>query len=217
MKLLAGLLAFISSFFAEDSLTTQPLPLNNATIAFHETYFAPAVAEPRNFPFTKTAKVAVIEKPAVVAPPPVYIPPTPPPPPPSVVAPPPPPQTTADIYLISPEPITDWLKTNITFIDWTEGERTLPVSFDREYWRIEIFAYWAPSVIPKPAIEKDYFKLEVYEEGSNKLIYTFTSSLDDSPHKFQTFKKPGKYYVKTYLKSPSRYELNFTVSQKMAQ
>ncbi len=220
MKFLAGFLAFISSFFAGDS-PPKPQPLNSSIIAFHETYFAPAVAEPGNFPFTKTVTIAAVENSEKEPTKPVT---APPPPPPALVLPPAPapiaPLPPEDPYVLKTEPIVNWLSTNFSFKGTSsESDRTLPeLTFDREYWRMEIFAYWAPDVIPpKPTLEKDYVKIEVYEAGTNKLIYTMVSGNDESIHKFQSFKKPGKYYFKTYSKSPSQWEMTFTVSSKIAQ
>ncbi len=220
MKFLAGLLALISSFFTGDSPSKSqlPVPLNTAIIAYHQTYFAPAVAEPGNFPFTKSVKIAenfpikapstpilpLVPAPMPIAPPPVPI----------IVLPP------EDPYVVKTEPIINWLNTNFGFTGTSsEGDRTLPeLTFDREYWRMEVFAYWAPNVVPpKPALEKDYVKIEIYEAGTNKLIYTITSGNEESSHKFQSFRKPGKYYLKVYSKSPSQWEITFTVSSKIAQ
>ena len=225
MKLLSGLLAFISSLFIagdQESKPLSPITLDNNLIAYHETYFAPVVAEPGNFPFTKKINkepdslpitelkkesLAIITppKPVVVLPPPV------------VVLPPAEPE---DPYLPKIEPIVDWLNANLSFIGKSsEGDRTLPeLTFDREYWRMEVLSYWAPNVTPpKPAIEKDYFKIEVYEVGTNKLIYTITSGSDEVMHKFQVFKKAGKYYFKVYSKPPSQWEMTLTVSPKLAK
>ena len=211
MKFLAGLLAFISSFFAGDSPKSQPpLPLNTAIIAFHETYFAPAVAEPGNFPWAK--KIVINVTSPIPTPPPAPILPSVPAP---IAPPPPPPPPTApspDQYLANPEPIVDWYVPVIMRGDSiNNSSSTLPeMTFDREFWRMEIFAYWAPGNISKPPVEKDYFKLEVYEKGTDKLIYTMTSGSDEAPHKFQAFKKSGTYYFKTYLKNPSQFEITFT-------
>lgn len=234
MKFLSGLLAFISSLFIvgeSPSKLSTPISLNTDPIAYQETYFAPVVAEPGNFPFTKkiiTEKTNEEVKPkqsipTVVTPvePPIQniavAPPPLPPPLPLVVLPPAEPE---DPYLPKTEPITDWLSANLSFLGKSsEGDRTLPdITFDREYWRAEVFSYWATDVAPpKPAVEKDYFKMEVYESGTNKLIYTMTSGVDDSMHRSQVFKKAGKYYAKIYSKPPSQWEITFTVSPKLAQ
>lgn len=227
MKFLSGLLAFISSLFiAEEPISKPTTPVNDHLIAYHETYFAPAVAEPGNFPFArKTNKEPDLlqsSKPKIESP--ISIPVTTP----VIVLPPPepvpvvvlPPSELEDLYLPKIDPVIDWLSANLSFIGKSsEGDRTLPeLTFDREYWRMEVLSYWAPDVTPpKPALEKDYFKIEVYEAGTDKLIYTMISGSDESMHKFQVFKKAGKYYFKVYSKSPSQWEINFTVSLKLAQ
>lgn len=217
MKFLAGLLAIISSFFAGDSSPeSQPLPLNTAVVAYHQTYFAPAVAEPGNFPWVKKTSIST----NVPAPTPVVTPPPPTPVLPPTPTPVIPVAEPEDLYVVKTEPILSWLSMNLNFTGTSfDGDRTLPeITFNREYWRMEVFAYWAPSVIPpKPNLEKDYVKIEVYEAGTNKLVYTMTSGSDESFHKFQSFKKPGKYYFKVYSKSPSQWEIIFTVSPKIAQ
>lgn len=240
MKFLSGLLALISSLF----VTSEPAPkslltvaLNNNLIAYHETYFAPVVAEPGNFPFAKKQNkeskelVNAFQLPAAESstkiPVAISQPPIQPPAPIPVIAPSPPepvivlpPIEQEDPYLPKIEPVTDWLSANLSFIGKSsEGDRTLPeITFDREYWRMEVFSYWAPDAIPpKPTIEKDYFKLEVYEAVTNKLIYTMSSGNDESMHKFQVFKKAGKYYFKVYSKSPSQWEMTLTVSPKLAK
>lgn len=238
MKFLAGFLAFISSLYTGESQYNNSktlAPLNNAIISYSETYFAPAMAEPGNFPRAKT--ITLINQPENIktfitpkivlepVPTPNIILPIPLPAPlpvtitPILIPSPPPPLLTIE-YVSKTEPVIDWLSTNFSFIGTSsEGDRTLPeLIFDREYWRMEIFAYWAPNTTsPKPAIEKDYLKIEVYEAGTNKLIHTITSGSDESLHKFQSFKKAGKYYFKIYSKSPSQWEIIFTVSSKLAQ
>lgn len=219
MKFLAGLLAIISNFFAGDSPSKlQPSPpLNTAIIAYHQTYFAPAVAEPGNFPFIKTTKIATAEssekelsKPAVTLPPPAPVPVVPPAP---IV----PPAPTSDSYLANPEPVADWY-TPIVIRGNSNDNSTLPeMTFDREFWRMEVIAYWAPGNLSHPPVEKDYFKLEVYDKKTDKLIYTMISGTDETMHKFQAFKKPGIYYFKTYLTNPSQFEITFTHSLRMAQ
>lgn len=232
MKFLSGLLAFISSFFVvgePPSKISAPVIFNSNFIAYQETYFAPVVAEPGNFPFTKKiitgktneevnqkqSETPKAEKPTV----PTIVTPIElsPPPVPVVVL---PPAELEDPYLPKTEPVTSWLSANLSFLGKSsEGDRTLPdITFDREYWRAEVFSYWAPDVTPpKPAMEKDYFKMEVYESGTNKLIYTMTSGVNDSMHRSQVFKKAGKYYFKIYSKPPSQWEITFTVSPKLAQ
>lgn len=227
MKFLSGLLAFISSLFIageSPSKPSTPISLNTDPITYQETYFAPVVAEPGNFPFAKKQNNKESEP---TLPIPVIIPiqppiqtiitPPPPPPAPTVVLTPAEPE---DPYLPKVEPVTGWLSANLSFLGKSsEGDRTLPdVTFDREYWRAEVFSYWAPEVTPpKPKVEKDYFKMEVYESGTNKLIYTMTSDVNDSMHRSQVFKKAGKYYFKIYSKPPSQWEITFTVSPKLAQ
>lgn len=235
MKFLSGLLAFISSLFVageQPSKLPEPVVLDSSLIAYHETYFAPVVAEPGNFPFAKKPNNKELDSPKSLVPEtttpipltPVIIPVNPPvqtiitpAPAPTVILPPAEPE---DPYLSKTEPVTNWLSANLSFLGKSsEGDRTLPdITFDREYWRAEVFSYWAPDVTPpKPAVEKDYFKMEVYESGTNKLIYTMTSGVDDAMHKSQVFKKTGKYYFKVYSKSPSQWEITFTVSPKLAQ
>ena len=223
-KWLVGLFASISAVFTGE--TNKPIaaaPLNTAIITYQETYYTPAVADLGNFPWAKKISEAPISiaKPTPIkpiTPPPQQTTPTPPPPP----LPPPPLPPPQDPYLAIPEPITTWLSMNLTLrgnSNDPNNPRTLPeITFDREYWRIEAFAYWAPDIIPpKPPIENDYFKLEVYEKGTNKLIYTMTSCSDESIHKFQTFRKSGTYYFKAYSKNPSEWEISFVVSPKIAQ
>ena len=221
LKWVTALLASISSLFvAGANKPSVAPPLNTAIIAYQETYYAPVVADPENFPQAKIIEVATkktiatptIKAPVVVTPPPT-LPPLPPPPP-AIV-----PQ---DPYLAIPEPMISWLNMNITLIgnsNETENPRVLPeILFDREYWRIEVFSYWASDVISlKPEIQSDYFKVEIYEKGTNKLIHTITSGKDESMHKFQSFRKPGTYYFKVYTKAPSKWEISFVVSSKMAQ
>lgn len=221
-KWFTTLFASISTLFTAgaDRPNVAP-PLNTAIIAYQDTYHSPVVADPENFPQAKIME-SVTKK--VVTPPPAsIIVPTPPPPPAPVVTPPPPPAAPPqDPYLAISEPIVSWLSMNLTFMgnsNDTENPRTLPeVLFDREYWRIEVFAYWAPDITPpKPEIQDDYFKLEVYEKGTDKLIHTITSDKKELTHKFQSFIKPGTYYFKAYSKNPSTWEISFVVSPKMAQ
>ncbi len=229
LKWFIGLLTSVSSVFINGANKPNVAPpLNTAIITYQQTYYAPAVADLENFPWAKKISSEVqtsiqtsITKPT---PPPAPLPatPLPPPPPPptpaiSPVSTPPP-----DPYLAIPEPITPWLSMNLTLrgnSNDLDNPRTLPeITFDREYWRMEIFAYWAPNIIPpKPNIQNDYFKLEVYEKGTNKLIYTMTSGSNEMLHKFQAFRKPGTYYFKVYSKDPSEWEISFVVSPKIAQ
>lgn len=219
LKWLIGLLASVSSVFVTGANKPDVAPpLNTAIIAYQQTYYAPAVADLGNFPLTKK----ISEVPASIT---KLIPikPTPPPPSPTTTSAIIPPVSTPpqDPYLAIPEPITSWLSMNMTLkgsSNDVENPRVLPeISFDREYWRIEIFTYWAPNEISKPAVQNDYFKLEIYEKGTNKLVYTMASGKDESIHKFQAFRKPGKYYFKVYTKNPSAWEISFTVSSKLAQ
>ena len=224
LKFLIGLFASISSVFTTGANKSNIAPpLNTAIIAYQETYYVPAVADLGNFPWPKkissevqTSVQTSIAKPIPPPPAPLTAPSPPPPPPPPLSAPPP------DPYLAIPEPITPWLSMSLTLrgnSNDPDNPRTLPeITFDREYWRIEVFAYWAPDVIPpKPPIENDYFKLEVYEKGTDKLIYTMASGSDEAFHKFQVFRKPGTYYFKVYPKNPSEWEMSFVVSPKIAQ
>ena len=211
MKFLAGFLALISSFFAGNSPSnSQPAPpLNTAIITFNETYFAPVVAEPGNFPWAKKIAAGSGESvKSLSVTPPIPIP-TPPPPPPAPI-PILPPIPISDSYLENPEPIVNWYMP-VTLQGNSNETNALPeMTFDREFWRIEVIAYWAPKDLSHPPVEKDYFKLEVYDKKTNKLIYTMTSGTEETIHKFQAFKKPGTYYFKTYLKNPSQFEITFT-------
>jgi|SRR3989344_1440653 len=213
VKWLVGLFASISTVFTGE--TNKPIaapPLNTAIISYQETYHAPSVADPGNFPWakqiTETKTLLTVELPLQKATPILTPTPKPTPTPPS--PPPPPPPTTADIYLANPEPVLDWYVPITLKRSSNDGDYSIPeMTFTREFWRIEVLAYWAPK---ESALltEKDYFKLEVYEKGTDKLIYTMVSGTDKSIHKFQAFKKPGMYYFKTYLKSPSEFEITFT-------
>ncbi|MFH1392866.1 MAG: hypothetical protein ABIG73_00580 [Patescibacteria group bacterium] len=214
----ATLLASISSLFTTgaDRPNVAP-PLNTEIIAYQETYYAPVVADLENFPWAKTTGNATKETVAApqTAAPVITVPVVAPAPPAPVV----PPQ---DPYLAIPEPMTSWLSMNLTMVgdsNDSDNPRALPeITFDREYWRVEAFAYWAPNVIPpKPAIESDYFKLKVYEKGTDKLIYTMVSGDSETTHKFQAFRKPGTYYFKAYTKNPSKWEISFVVSPKIVQ
>lgn len=225
MKILAGLLALISGFFTGDSPHSQPpANLNTAVIAYHQTYFAPAVAEPGNFPWAKKAVIgATSETPtpllSVPVLPPVPMPSAPPPPPP------PTPADTGDPYI--PQNITfvdqstQWLKMDFSLNGniYDNAEHSLSnITMDREYWKVDVFAYWAPGVQPpRPPLQKDYFKLEIYDEAAQKLIYTVTSGDEENIHKSQVFKKAGKYTFKAFAKTNGSYEINFFVSPKIAQ
>lgn len=236
MKFLAGLLAMVSSFFAGDSPPeSQSLPpLNTAIITYNQTYFAPVVAEPGNFPFTKIAKVAAIEdapkepsKPIAPPPPPSPKPPAPAPVPaaPIPVTPPPPPAEPEDPYIPKNIPFIDqstqWLKMDFSINGniYDNAEHSLTnIVIDREYWKVDVFAYWAPGILPpRPPLQKDYFKLEIYDEEAKKVIYTMTSGNEENPHMSQIFKKPGKYTFKAFAKTNGKYEITFFVSPKIAR
>lgn len=224
MKFLSGLLAIISSFFAGDSsIESQLPPLNTAIVAYHQTYFAPAVAEPGNFPWAKKTSVST--------PAPVIAPPLPPPVlplAPAPIAPPLPPPAPIDMgdpYIPQNIPFVDqstqWLKMDFSLNGniYDNAEHSLAnITMDREYWKVDIFAYWAPGILPpRPPLEKDYFKLDIYDEEAKKVIYTMTSGNEENPHLSQIFKKPGKYTFKAFAKTNGKYEINFLVSPKMAQ
>lgn len=214
-KWLIELFASISSVFISgaNKQSVAP-PLNTAIIAYQETYYAPVVADPENFPWAKSienknqkvAKKIVAPSAPLVTTPQLPTPPLPPPPP-------------QDSYLAIPEPIVNWLRKDITLKGTSfDNERTIDIDFDREYWRIETFAYWSPNVTPpKPPVIDNYFKLEIYEKGTNKLIYTMTSGTDEVFHKLQSLKKPGRYTFKVSTQPISEYEINFFVSPKIAQ
>lgn len=219
MKFLAGLLAFISSFFAGDSPPKpQSLPpLNTAIISFQNTYYTPAVADPDSFPKAKSVVSAIQDTNPVVIPLPT--PPTPPPPlaPVDTV-------DTIDPYIpkntLFIDQSTQWLKMDFSLNGSIyDGERSLSnIKIDREYWKVDVFTYWAPGVQPpRPLLEKDYFKLEIYDDATNKLIYTMTSGNDENIHKSQIFKKAGKYTFKASSKTNGQYEVNFLVSPTMAK
>lgn len=210
---LIGLLASVSSIFVNGANKPNVAPpLNTAIIAYQETYYVPVVADLENFPRAKSSTANTDNQEIVVK---KEVKTTPPPAPPILTpAPAPvlPPAPAGDPYLINPEPIVDWyvpvaFRGNST----DSATSTLPeMTFNREFWRIEALVYWAPGDSSRPPVENDYFKLEVYEKGTDKLIYTMTSGSSDSIHKFQAFKKPGTYYFKVYLKNPSQYEITFT-------
>lgn len=156
---------------------------------------------------------------------------TPPPTPPlaaaiiaPIVAPAPAPSTSSgqagDPYLAKPEPIINWLKMDVSFTgDGFEGTRKFsPIAIDREYWKIDIWTYWInlnPTI--KTPVEQDYFKIEVYEVGNNTPVFSAVSGKEESPHIYQSFKKAGKYYFKTYTKPVSKYEMNIYVSATLAK
>ena len=224
LKWLIGLLASVSSVFI--SGTNKPNvapPLNTAIIAYQETYYAPVVADLGNFPRAKSSMVTiddqeiVIKKEVKVTPPAAPIPiPTPSTPPPVT----PPPAPVSESYLTDIDPTSNWYMP-IIFRGNSASDGTsitLPErTFNRDLWRIEVLAYWDPGKSSGAPVENDYFKLEVYEKGTNKLIYTMTSGSDESIHKFQAFKKPGTYYFKIFLKNPSQYEVTFTFSGNAVQ
>ncbi len=219
LKWLIGFLASISAVFTNGANKPNVVvpPLNTAIIAYQETYYVPAVTNPGNFPWAKTAKIesqSTKQTPSapVTSPPPPPV--TPPPPTPTASVPP------QDPYLANPEPIINWLRMDFILNgEGFEGTRTFsPISIDREYWKILYESYWI-SLNPtlKTPVETDYFKLEVYEQGTDKLIFSVSSGNNEWFHGTQTFKKPGKYYFKTYTKPVSKYEMNFLVSPKIAQ
>ncbi len=225
MNWLLGLLASISSVFVSGANKPEAaLPVNTEIIAYQETYYTPTQAEPGNFPWAKKISEKVSETPKPTPPPPAApasLPPAAPSPAPAApTLPPSPPQ---DPYLANPEPSAMWLSMGLTLIGNSFSDddvRTLPeVTFDREYWKIDVTYYWAPSVVPpKPEIINDYFKLEVYEKGTNKLVYTMASGKDDKGYpRHQAFRKPGTYYFKVYAQDPSQWEMTFWVSSKLAQ
>ncbi|MEK7578523.1 MAG: hypothetical protein AAB456_02295 [Patescibacteria group bacterium] len=219
-KFLIGFLASVSSVFTNgaNKSNTAP-PLNTAIIAYRETYYVPVVAGLENFPWAKknsetktsTTKSIVVIKPTIM-------------PPPQQTTPPPPPTEPEDPYLSKQEPAINWL-----LMQFTPNGYMMPIkgssdqtfsnfSTDREYWKIQVDANWiSPNPNSKLPVEKDYFKLEVYEEGTNKLIYTMTSGTEEWYYKSQTFRKPGKYYFKIYSHIYGKYEINIFVSPKIAQ
>ncbi len=147
LKWLIGLLASVSSVFTSGANKPNVAPpLNTAIIAYQETYYAPVVADLGNFPRAKSSTAVtdnqevVVKKEVKVTPPAALtpIPPVMPLPPPAPVLPP------QDPYLAIPEPITSWLSMNLTLTgnsNEPDNPRALPeITFDREYWRIEIFA-----------------------------------------------------------------------------
>lgn len=216
MKWIFGLLAAISSLFSGADNKPQPAPLNTAIIAYQETYYVPAVAEPGNFPHAKTVSEETKKTTPKPAATPISQPqPTPPPPPPPAPLLPP-----EDPYLAKTEPAFNWLRMDLTLNgEGSEGTRTFGyINIDREYWKILYESYWI-SLNPtlKTPVEADYFKLEVYEQGTDKLIFSVSSGNNEWFHGTQTFKKPGKYYFKTYTKPVSKYEMNFLVSPTLAK
>ncbi|MDP2639033.1 MAG: hypothetical protein Q8P06_02590 [Candidatus Azambacteria bacterium] len=229
LKWLFGLLASVSSVFTagtEKNNIVPPAPLNMNIVAYQETYYAPVVADLGNFPRAKSSVVIndnqeIVVKKEMKVIPPVAPTLTPPPPPATPLPPPAPVLPPQDPYLANPEPIgVNWLSMNLTLIGNSNepNPRVLPeIKFDREYWRIEVFAYWASDIITvKPKVESDYFKLEIYEKGIDSPIYTMNSGESDLSHKLQSFRKPGIYYFKVYTKNPSKWEISFVVSPKMA-
>ncbi|MBI5079566.1 hypothetical protein HZB06_02795 [Candidatus Wolfebacteria bacterium] len=229
-KWLIGLLASVSAIFTagENKQNSAPL-LNTAIIAYEQTYYAPAVADLGNFPRAKKTAgettPAELEKaaPPSPRPDPISTPPSPVTstlPAPMPQAPTIPPQ---DSYLAIPEPIgINWLRM-ATF----PNGHTLPIKgnndqilsgfiVDREYWRMDVSASWvSPNPNAKIPVEENYFKLEVYEEGNNKLVYAITSGKEEYFYKTQIFKKPGKYYFKIYSHQYDQYEIDFFASPKI--
>jgi hypothetical protein len=217
MKWIFGLLAAVSSLFSGADSKLQPAPLNTAIIAYQETYYVPAVAEPGNFPHAKEVGETISQPPItpISKPKPQPTQPTPPPPPSPI-----PPSSPENPYLVKIEPILNWLRMDLTLNgEGSEGTRTFSyINIDREYWKILYESYWI-SLNPtlKTPVEADYFKLEVYEEGTDKLIFSVSSGTNEWFHGSQTFKKAGKYYFKTYTKPVSKYEMNFLVSPTLAK
>lgn len=222
LEWLIGLLAFVSTVFTNGANKPNVVPpLNTAIIAYQQTYYAPAVADLGNFPWAKkisetkttTTKPTVVIKPTVT-----------PPPQQTALTPPPPPTEPEDPYLVKQEPSINWL-----LMQFTPNGYMMPIkgsldqtfsnfSTDREYWKIQVDVNWvSPNPNAKLPPEKDYFKLEVYEEGTDKLIYTMASGTDEWYYKSQTFRKPGKYYFKIYSHVYGKYEINIFVSPKIAQ
>ncbi|MFH1048075.1 MAG: hypothetical protein V1732_00235 [Patescibacteria group bacterium] len=217
LKWLIELFVSISSVFINgaDKPTAAP-PLNAAIISYQETYYAPAVTDPGNFPWPKKISSEApisITKPTPSLPSPAPAPPLPVPLPPAPIG---------DPYFALVEPAMAWLKMDFTLrgdgFENPQPREFSAIKIDREYWKIEVFSYWAVGVTPpKPPVENDYFKLEIYEKGTDKLIYTMSSGSDEAFHKFQAFKKPGEYYFKTYAKPVMKYEINLFVSPRIAQ
>ncbi|GEM_PF-3168116 len=229
MKWLIGLFATISGLMAGESKAPQPMPLNTAIIAYQETYYVSAIASPGNFPRAKQIRSTLVEeikkettvKPVLIPLPQPEIPSTPPPPLPPVL---PALVDTGDPYIpnntLFIDQSTQWLKMNFSLNGSIyDGERSLSnIKIDREYWKVDIFTYWAPGIQPpRPPLEKDYFKLEIYDDENNKLIYTMTSGNDENIHKSQIFKKAGKYTFKASSKTNGQYEVSFLVSPTMAK
>lgn len=224
MRFLIGLLAALGSLFAREPKTQ---PLNTAVITFAQTFYAPTVTSPDILPGSyKDLKATIVDtepKEKSVAQNPK---PTPPPPAPaSVITPPPAPELApavpaGDPYLAKPEPTINWLKMDASFMgDGFEGTREFsPITIDREYWKIDIWTYWV-SISPtfKTPVEQDYFKIEVYEAGNSTPIFSAASGKEEGAHIYQSFKKPGKYYFKTYTKPVSKYEINLYVSPTLAK
>lgn len=229
MKFIIGLFASISSLFF--SQTNKPdnsvvPPLNTAIISFQDTYYTPTVADPDNLPKAKSV-VLTIQTPNIIPPPPVQSTPLPPPTPTPTPPPPPPPAPidTGDPYIPQNIPFVDqstqWLKIDFSLNGniYDNAEHSLSnITMDREYWKVDVFTYWAPGILPpRPPLEKDYFKLEIYDEKAKKVIYTMTSGNEENIHKSQIFKKAGKYTFKAFAKTNGKYEITFLVSPKMAK
>lgn len=234
MRYFIGLLSTLGSLFANEPVVQ---PLNTAVITFSQTYYAPVATSPDILPGSyKNLKANIVDtepKEKTVVKNPKPTPPPPPPAPAPVVVPPPPPLAaaivapvvtppapTGDPYLAKPEPIINWLKMDVTFMgDGFEGTREFsPITIDREYWKIDVWTYWL-SINPttKTPVEQDYFKIEVYEAGNSAPIFSAVSGKEESFHVYQSFKKAGKYYFKTYTKPVSKYEINLYVSQTLAK
>ena len=227
MRFLAELLAALGSIFAQEP---KIQPLNTAVIAFSQTYYAPVATSPDILPGSyKNLKATIVdteskEKSVVKNPKPT---PPPPAPPATVVTPPPAPEPppalpvpVGDPYLAKPEPIINWLKMDYSFMgDGFEGTREFsPITIDREYWKIDVWVYWI-SINPtiKTPVEQDYFKIEIYEVGNSTPVFSAVSGKEEAFHMYQSFKKAGKYYFKTYTKPVSKYEINLYVSPTLAK
>ncbi len=228
MRFFIGILAALGSIFAQEP---KSQPLNTAVITFAQTYYAPAVTSPDILPGSyKNLKATIVDtepKEKSVAQEPKPTPPPPPAPapvvtPPPAPPPPAPPAPVGDPYLAKPEPVINWLKMDSSFMgdgfETPQPREFSPITIDREYWKIDVWAYWV-SINPavKTPVEQDYFKIEVYEVGNNTPIFSATAGTEEGYHVYQSFKKPGKYYFKTYTKPISKYELNIYVSSTLAK
>lgn len=224
MKWLATILAAISVLFNNEAPKVEtPVSLNTAIIAYTDTYYAPAVADPDNFPYEKTVKFVAAEKSKKEMKPttPILIPQPMPPAPLTLPASSTPQQS--DVYLATSEPVgVNWLHLfafpngHSLPIKGNEDQTLSGFITDREYWKIQIDVNWvSPNPNAKLPAEKDYFKLETYEEGTNKLIYSTSSGNEEWFYKTITFRKPGKYYFKIFGHPYSSYAIDFFASSKI--